>query len=207
MLLEIIFLAVVAAFIVNYLIKTLGREDTARPSTMSSIKKKIEIKDVSYEEISVYESSLSKEIKCNLEKIKKLDKKFNLNGFLTRSKEAFKIIIESLNKEDEKTLNMLLHPDVWKVFSKELKSRKETQTVNKNTLISVLEVKILDCALIENTASIKVEIKSEQIKYIQDKGGNLLTGNKCKILELLDHWTFTKNIDNLNDFWRLKETS
>ena len=162
---------------------------------------------MSYEEISVHEAGLSEEIKENLAKIKKLDKKFNVNEFLAKSKEAFKMVIEALNKGDEKTLKMLLHQDVFKVFSLELKNRKEANKIVENLLVSIQEVKILDCTFADSNASIKVEIKSEQINYVQDQDSNLLTGSKSKILQPVDNWTFTKNTNNLRDFWRLKETS
>ena len=207
MLLEIIFLAVVAALILNHLIKILGREDDDIAPVNKVVQKEVEVKDVSYEEISVHEAGLSEEIKKNLAKIKKSDKKFNVNEFLAKSKEAFKMVIEALNKGDEKTLKMLLHPDVFKVFSLELKNRKEANKIVENLLVSIQEVKILDCTFTSSNASVKVEIKSEQINYVQDQDGNLLTGSKSKILQPVDNWTFTKNTNNPRDFWRLKETS
>lgn len=211
MILEIILLAAITALIFFHLTKILGKKNDAIEENInqdtSAIKKRREIKDVYFEEISIYENDLTDKIKSNLQKIQEQDPLFNVCDFIDRAKKAFSLIITALDKGDEKTLSLLLGKDILPFFKNESQKRRSPGRVYKNILLSIKEVKILDCFISSGTASIKIAIKSEQINYIEDSNGTVLSGSKKYTLYSNDIWTFSREFKVVGDYWRLQTTA
>ena len=69
-------------------------------------------------------------------------------------------------------------------------------------MVGTKDVQIIDANTQGEIASIKVKIESEQIKVIKDQNQNLISGNVNQILQLVDIWTFSKDISS-GDYWKL----
>lgn len=133
--------------------------------------------------------------------------KIDLNFFLNGSKMAFEMTIKAFSEADLETLKKLLSDKIFLNFEKAINARKNEGKTLITNLISVDKVEIISSILVENQASITVRITSKQINYFNDDSGNLIEGKKDEINEIIDVWTFKKDITNPNPNWMITSTS
>jgi predicted lipid-binding transport protein (Tim44 family) len=211
--LELIFLAVIAAFIVHKLLKTLGREDynvetyaNIKP-TIDSLKNKIiQVKNAEFEIISKAEAALPPAVQQTFSEMRKQDANFNAKTFIDRARLAFEMIVTAFNSNDKITLKKLLSDELYKNFVAEIDKRISSGLIHEFTLVGIKEIKILDAAIENKIIWIKIDIESDQIKVIKNKDQNIVSGNVNDILPFYDIWTFSKPMKS-NDYWKLIKTA
>lgn len=210
--LELIFLAVIAAFVVHKLIQTLGKEDgdtqayaKIKPAIDSFKNKMAQAKDAEFEIISKAEASLSDDVKQVFEEIRKQDERFNAKIFIDGAKMAFEMIVGAFNNNDKNTLKNLLNENLYKNFVAEIDRRISSGLTHNVTIVGIKNVKILDASIENKIISIRIAIESDQIKVIKDQERNIVAGNLKEILQLCDIWTFSKAIKSKNS-WKLIKT-
>ena len=127
--------------------------------------------------------------------------------FINGAKMAFEMIINAFAKEDIETLKILLSEKIFQGFNSAIEDRKSKEYKLTTNLISIDKVEILSAMLIENQASIVVKIISKQINYISDNDQKIIEGKKDEISEIIDIWTFKKDVKSPNPNWLVSATS
>ncbi len=123
-----------------------------------------------------------------------LDNNFDFKSFVKGAKEAFKIIVESFNNNKLTNVKNLISEDVFDKFEKAVNIKSDSK--NSFRIISV-KAHILNIAVENKFAKIKVEFLSNQEKKVSEKTNRL---NNIK-----DVWTFEKNMGIKNPIWKLVE--
>lgn len=144
--------------------------------------------------------------KENLEKILtacKIEIQFFING----AKMAFEMTIKAFCDCDLSTLKNLLADKIYSNFEAAINLRKSEQKTLMTNLIAIDKTEILSALLADNQASIVVKFTTRQINYFTDGDGNLLNGRKDEIVEIIDIWTFKKDITSPNPNWLIASTS
>ena len=75
-----------------------------------------------------------------------------------------------------------------------------------NTLIKIEKVEVQEAHVPNNIAYLKVKYVSEQVPVLKDKTGNIIEGNPQQIDQIIDYWTFERNLKSSDPNWILIET-
>lgn len=130
----------------------------------------------------------------------------NYDFFSNGAKMAFEMIINGFAKEDKETLKILLSEKIYNGFESAINERQKNNQKLITNLISIDNIEIMSALLIEKQASIVVKFHSKQINYIQ-MNDETTQGKKDEIHEIIDIWTFKKDVTNNNPNWIVAATS
>ncbi len=208
---EMIILAAIAAFIVYRLYVTLGEKtgfdgDNQSQNNVVDFNRKATIEPrestVTAEDIE----DIPAEFASSVKDIQKYDKSFRFSDFVENATYAFEVIIEAYANGDKATLKDLTSRDVYKAFDEALKSLAAAGQSFENTLIRVEDVSVKDIELDRSVARITIQFVTEQVPLIKDKDGEIVDGNPNQIDQVVDYWTFERNLRHSNPQWTLVST-
>ena len=215
--LNLILLGLVALYIGFKLYKVLG--DTKYDNEMSDENRKAYedfkrsiIKDIELHAEksgvapvnSAAESSLSSDMKDVIKQIKAAQPDFTVENFSTGAGYAFQSILEAYANGDESTLKKLASPELCSVFMDDFHNISASGQKRNITIVSIQGVDVSDISIEDNTASIEVNISSEQISNITDKtSGDIISGSPTKVLQCKDTWVFEKPLNSKSKIWIL----
>ncbi|MGL9758459.1 MAG: Tim44/TimA family putative adaptor protein [Wolbachia sp.] len=198
---ELVIYALLAAFIFSRLYNSLGR------STNFNLKKLTSVLDVSRSREDVVEniegyidSNDENSIKVTYEQILKKNKDFSISHFIEGSSIAFELIIKYFNQGNLSQLKSLLDKDLYNNFAEKIKHRKE---IHESIIVSIVSQKILEIKLVKNVIFIAIYFLSEQINFVKNNEGDIISGSMSTINKVEDVWQFKKNINSSDPTWLL----
>lgn len=121
---------------------------------------------------------------------------WNDDEFLQGAKLAFHLISSAFAKGKKKELKIMLAPQVYDIFLKEIEIRENNKQTLDFSLICVNSAKILKKA--EAAKEVTVQFISEQINILKDVNGKTIEGDPMNVSIMRDTWTFRKK---KNDTW------
>jgi len=190
---DIILLAMFAAFIILRLRNILGRKTGHQGRTTSKyFPKGMEVlKDIENNE-AIKTGNVDEEAK---------------KQFLKGAEIAYEQIITSFAKGDKKTLKPLLEKQMFNRFSEVIDERKNKEFKYETTFIGLKSTKILEFKKIENIYKVTVNFVSEIITCVKDKNNKVVEGDPDTIKTVNDVWRFAKNMWSRDPTWYLVDTS
>lgn len=145
-------------------------------------------------------------LEAGLTQIAVADPNFTPQGFLDGAKVAFEMIVQAFAKGDRKALRQLLNDAVFESFSAAIKAREDAKQSHQTTLVGVKSVDIIEARMEGRTALVTVKFVSEQINVTRDKDGRVTEGDPNHVAEITDIWTFARNTRAHDPNWTLVET-
>ncbi|RDD35631.1 Tim44-like domain protein [Wolbachia endosymbiont of Cylisticus convexus] len=198
---ELAIYALLAAFIFSRLYNSLGR------SANLNLKKLTSVLDVSQSGENVVEnienyiySNNKSSIKATYEQILQKNKDFSISHFIEGSSIAFELIIKCFNQGNLSQLKSLLDKDLYNNFVDKIKHRQE---IHESIIVSIASQKILEIKLVKNVIFIAVYFLSEQINFVKNNEGDVISGSMSTINKVEDVWQFKKNINSSDPAWVL----
>ena len=190
---DIILLAMIAAFIILRLRNTLGRKTghQRKPVNKYFLKGMETLKDIENNE-AIKAGNVDEEAK---------------KQFLKGAEVAYEQIITSFARGDKKTLKPLLEKKMFNRFSEVIDERKSKEIKYETTFIGLKSKKILEFKKIENIYKVTVNFVSEIITCIKDKNNQIIEGNPDTVKTVNDVWKFAKNMWSQDPTWYLVDTS
>jgi predicted lipid-binding transport protein (Tim44 family) len=119
---------------------------------------------------------------------------------------AFGMILTAYAEGDLAQLKRLLGYDLLQSFTQSIQQRardKETLAIN---LEKIKQASIIDAKVFDNVASVTVEFQSVQTRTITDDDGNVIDDEDTGTLDLVDIWTFERDLTLDDPNWKLAET-
>ena len=113
------------------------------------------------------------------------------NELINTAKKVVETVNLALSNNDEKVLSELLTKDLFMIFKKNIDENVINNRVFKTIVVSFEDVVISSI----NMNSMNVKVVMNQINYIQDSNSNFLSGDKSKIVKVVENWEFVKNTD------------
>ena len=113
------------------------------------------------------------------------------NELINTAKKVVETVNLALSNNDEKVLSELLTKDLFMIFKKNIDENVINNRVFKTIVVSFEDVAISSI----NMNSMNVRVVMNQINYIQDSNGDFLSGDKSKIVKVVENWEFVKNTD------------
>ena len=191
--LDIILLAMLAAFIILKLRNILGRKTGHQEKPVNKyFPKGLEV----MKDIENNEAIKTGNIDENAKK-----------QFLKGAEIAYEQIITSFAKGDKKSLKPLLEKEMFNRFSEVIDERKIKQLKSETTFIGFKSIKILEFKKIENIYKVSVNFVSEIITCVKDKNNQIIEGNPDTIKTVNDIWRFAKNMWSQDPTWYLVDIS
>ena len=212
--LEIVLLAMVAAFLGLRLYSVLGRraeqeEEPAVQRFESEDKPAIRPAAVSATVVPPRPTELEgvmPAVERALRDIAAADSKFNLAQFLEGASGAYRMVLEAFWKGDRETLRELCDDDVYAGFVAAMDAREAAGETMDNKLIRIEETRIHSAVLDGRMARIALLFVTDIAAVTRDKDGTVIAGSLDDAVESRDVWTFSRNIAARDPNWLLDET-
>lgn len=216
---DIIFLGIVAVFVLLRLRSMLGKSGGADPDEVwkSATRSIYHAKGLSVpdkpgkkpadEETIPLNLQDNKAVADGLKAIRTADPSFSVTDFLSGSKVALEWVIEAFSKGDKAKLQMVLSAECFKRFSEDIDLHANDADRRETTLVSILATDITQAGMKDNkTAHITVQFTTEQINVLRDKEGNVVGGDPSQIEKAIDIWTFERDTASRDPNWKIVAT-
>lgn len=213
--LEIVLLAMVAAFLGLRLYSVLGRraeqEEEPAVQRFDSDDKPVGIRPAAMQAAVAPPRPVELEgvmpaVERGLREIAAADSKFNLAQFLEGARGAYRMTLEAFWKGDRETLRELCDDDVYAGFVAAIDAREAAGETMDNTLIRLEEVRIHSASLDGRMARIALLFVADIAAVTRDREGTVIAGSLDDAVESRDVWTFSRNITARDPNWLLDET-
>jgi predicted lipid-binding transport protein (Tim44 family) len=216
---DIIFFAMIAAFLVLRLRSVLGRRDGHESGHRDSLAASSGAERTSDKIVRLPDQSTAAEAEEDtggteadsplaegLARIRRGDPDFDENGFLSGARMAFEMILSAYAEGSDEVLEPLLSPEVYGNFAHAIEDRKRAGETVEETLVGIKECAILEASMEDRTAQVTVKFVSEQISVTRDRDGEVIDGDPSAVIEVTDFWTFARDTRSRDLNWTLVET-
>lgn len=218
--LDIILLAMVAAFIFLRLRSVLGkrmgheqspREEISRKPPQKTVKKDDDPSDnvipmndqVDYQrEPLPFDNSPKGQV---LREIQNKDRNFQPEIFASQAEAAYEAIVLAFAKGDRDMLKDLLSEEVYKNFEKSIETREKDNLEMSTDILAIRSSSIEDAMLEGKNAEITVRFEAEMITMTKDEEGVVVSGDPHPH-EIRELWTFARDLSSRNPNWLLITT-
>jgi predicted lipid-binding transport protein (Tim44 family) len=194
---DIIFFAMIAAFLALRLRSVLGRRDGHEGGYRDPFKRvpepdkapderaednvvRLPDRSAAADDAKLKEAAHGDDtLAAGLVQIKLADPSFDPDAFLAGARAAFEMILEAFATGDTSTLKSMLSADVYANFSQAIKGRHATVTA---------------------------KIVSEQINATVNGKNDVVSGDLNKVIDVTDFWTFQRDTRSRDPNWTLIAT-
>ena len=214
MIVEIVILAMIAAFLGLRLYSVLGRraehEEEPIPSRFdagdkappAAVAQPRSATPAVREELSDALPAVERGVR----EIAAADRRFDITSFLEGAKGAYAMVLEAFWQGDRETLRELCDDDVYANFAAAIDAREAAGETLDNRLIRIEETKIHSASLTGRTARVAVRFVADIAAVTRDKDGEMIAGSLDDAIETRDVWTFMRETDSAGPDWVLDET-
>lgn len=134
------------------------------------------------------------------------DRSFDPEHFLAGARVAYEMIVSSFAAGDRKTLKPLLSKEVFDGFVAAIQDRESRGETVETTFVGIDKADIVEAAMRGTFAQITVRFISQLITVTRDRNGEAIDGDPGKVSELVDVWTFERNVASNDPNWYLVAT-
>ena len=141
-----------------------------------------------------------------MDALRRAEPSFSEAQFLDGARAAFGIILSAYAEGDIAQLKRLLSYDLLQNFTQSIQQRASDGEALSITIEDISHFSILNAQVFDNIASVTVDFHSTQTRMITDEGGNVIEDEGTGKLELVDIWTFERDLTLSDPNWKLAET-
>lgn len=134
------------------------------------------------------------------------DRSFDIKFFLSAAQDVFVMAVEAFAAGERDVLKDLLGDDVYQAFDDAIIEREKSGETQETEIQSVQHSEVLEAHLDGKDAVITVKFKAEETSVTKDKDGEIIAGHPEKISEMIDIWTFRRNLRSKDPRWMVTET-
>lgn len=145
-------------------------------------------------------------IERGLREISAADRRFDLLAFVDGAKGAYGMILEAFWRGDKDELGQLCDRDVFEGFAAAIDARVAAGETLDNRLIRIEESIVVAASYTAPMARIAVRFTADIAAVTRDKDGTVIAGSLNDAIEARDLWTFSRNVQAAEPDWLLDET-
>ncbi|MHA7820128.1 MAG: Tim44/TimA family putative adaptor protein [Erythrobacter sp.] len=216
MILEIVILAMIAAFLGLRLYSVLGRraehEEESVPQRFDASDapgvRSPEARQPSPQPPSrvIELEGVMPAVERGIRDIATADRNFDLSSFMEGARGAYEMVLEAYWSGDRETLRELCDDDVYEGFTAAIDAREEAGETLENKLIRIEETRIHSASMDRRMARIAILFVADIASVTRDRDGNVIAGSLDDAIESRDVWTFSRNVGSSDPNWVLDET-
>ncbi len=145
-------------------------------------------------------------IERGLREIAAADRRFDITAFLEGAKGAYRMILEAFWQGDKETLGELCDRDVYEGFASAIAAREAAGETMDNRLVRIEEAVIVAAAFEAPMARISIRFAADIAAVTRNAEGQVVAGSLDDAIEARDLWTFSRNVTSASPDWLLDET-
>ncbi len=144
--------------------------------------------------------------RTGLSAILEADASFNPEQFIGGARAAYEMVVLAFANGDRRTLKELLAPDVFEGFARAISEREARGEKVETQFVSIDRSEIADASLRARAAQITVRFASKLITATRNAAGEVIDGSTEKVVDVIDIWTFARDIGARDPNWHLIAT-
>ena len=141
-----------------------------------------------------------------LREVAAADRRFDTLSFLEGAKSAYRMILEAFWRGDKEELAHLCDKDVYEGFAAAIDARKAAGEQLDNRLVRIEDATITAASYLAPVARIAVRFSADIATVTRDSAGTVVAGSLDDAVESHDVWTFSRNLRSAGPDWLLDET-
>ena len=145
-------------------------------------------------------------IERGVREIAAADRRFDLMAFIEGSKGAYRMVLEAFWRGDKDELGQLCDSDVYEGFVSAIEARQAVGETLENRLVRIEDATIVAASLQASIARITVRFTADIAAVTRDSQGQVIAGSLDDAIETRDMWTFSRNVTSADPDWLLDET-
>ncbi|MGE4528055.1 MAG: Tim44/TimA family putative adaptor protein [Rhodospirillaceae bacterium] len=217
--LDLIFLALIAGFLVYRLRNVLGRrsgyeqtpEDLmgGRKADHDNVVDLASARSAEEPEVPpalILPPGTDPQVGEGLAQIQAADPNFDPEGFLGGARKAFEMIVCAFAEGRLEDIRPYLGGEVFSNFAVAVQEREAAGETAETQVISVKSAKITEAAMKGRDAVVSVEFVTEQVNLTRNAAGEVVDGDANYIATLTDIWTFSRDVGTGDPNWKLMVT-
>ncbi len=134
------------------------------------------------------------------------DHSFDPEHFIVGARQAYEMIVTAFAEGNRKTLKSLLSKDVFEGFSAALSDRESRGEQIDQSFVGINKADIVEAEVKGGMAHVTVRFASELISATRDREGTVVAGDPKRIKEVIDIWTFARDVTSRDPNWKLVAT-
>jgi len=143
---------------------------------------------------------------AGLDAIAQDSKDFDAKHFITGARAAYEMIVIAYAEGDRRTLKNLLSREVYEGFEQVIRDREGRGETAETKFVSIDATDIMAAEMRARTAQITVRFTSQIISATRDRAGTVIDGSPEKVTEVIDVWTFARDMSSRDPNWKLVAT-
>lgn len=215
---DILILAMIAAFLVYRLRSVLGRrhgEERQRPNPYAqqpgprgreAPDNVVKMPGPRRAEVPAPTPGEPISLAAAIDTVRAADPTFDEKQFVHGAHAAFEMIVTAFARGDTDALRPLLSDDVYGNFAKAVAERAARGEVLDTRIEAIQDADIVEATLDGRTAMITVRFVSDQVNVTRAADGSVVDGDPDRTLEVVDIWTFARDTHSRDPNWFLVET-
>ena len=145
-------------------------------------------------------------IERGIREIAAADRQFDMLAFLEGAKGAYRIILEAFWKGDREALAPLTDPHVHAAFADAIDAREAAGERLENRLVRIEDAVIVAASYQAPLARVTVRFTADIAAVTRNAEGSVVAGSLDDAIEATDIWTFSRNVESADPDWLLVET-
>lgn len=138
--------------------------------------------------------------------IHQADRSFDPDNFMRGARQAYEMIVTAFAEGNRKTLRNLLSREVFESFSTAISERESRGEQIDQSFVGISKADVIEAELKKGVAQVTVRFVSELFTATRDKAGVVIGGDPAKKREIVDIWTFSRDVSSRDPNWRLVAT-
>ncbi len=144
-------------------------------------------------------------VAAGIAEIRMQDASFDAQDFAAGAKAAYEDIVTAFARGDRDTLRRLLTRDVLENFSRAIAEREQRGETLETTIVGVRSADVTDARMSGRTAEVTVKFVSDIINVVKKVPATEELGAP-PVKEVIDVWTFVRDARSSDPNWALAET-
>jgi predicted lipid-binding transport protein (Tim44 family) len=149
---------------------------------------------------------LSPVVERELRAIAAADRRFDVLAFVQGARGAYRMVLEAFWRGDREELRHLCDDDVYQGFAAAIDAREAAGETLDNRLVRIEEVSIAGAEYAAPYARITLRFRSDIAAVTRSAEGQVVAGSLDDAVEAVDIWTFKRDVTSSDPDWLLDET-
>lgn len=212
---EIVILAMIAAFLGLRLYSVLGRRAEHEEQPRLEPKAEAPARPLTPEKPGVPSANpaprpmvpgVTPAIERGLREIAAADRRFDMLAFLDGAKAAYRMVLEAFWKGEREALAQLCDADVLAAFNAAIDARDAAGERLDNRLVRIDDAVVVAASLQGHMARIAVRFTADIAAVTRNAEGQVVAGSLNDAIEARDLWTFSRDVRGESPDWLVDET-
>jgi len=145
-------------------------------------------------------------VERGLREIAAADRRFDAFAFLDGARGAYRMILEAFWRGDKDELRQLCDEHVFGEFAAAIDARVAAGETLDNRLVRIEEASIVDAGMNGSVARIRMRFRADIAGVTRNAEGQVVAGSLNDAVEAVDLWSFSRNVTSGDPDWLLDET-